>query len=71
MTLCVVCSVYKETRSTYFLVQHQNQGQRVSWFGFLNRLLWFGDLAHKITVTVYWIEPQNQVDYGLSVVLQN
>jgi hypothetical protein len=31
----------------------------------------FGDLAHKITVTVSWFMPQNQVGYGLSVVPQN
>jgi hypothetical protein len=40
-------------------------------FGPQNRQLWFGDLAHKITATVSWFEPQNQVDYGLSVVPQN
>jgi hypothetical protein len=25
---------------------------RVSWFGPQNQQLWFGDLAHKITVTI-------------------
>jgi hypothetical protein len=29
------------------------------------------DLAHKITATVFWFGPQNQVDYGLSVAPQN
>jgi hypothetical protein len=36
-----------------------------------NQQLWFGDLAHKITMTILWFEPQNQVGYGLSVALQN
>jgi hypothetical protein len=27
----------------------------------------FGDLAHKITDTVSWFRPQNQVGGGLSV----
>jgi hypothetical protein len=36
-----------------------------------NRQLWFGDLGLKITVTVFWFMPQNQVGYGLSVVPQN
>jgi hypothetical protein len=33
--------------------------------------LQFGDLAHKITATVSWFGPQNQVGYGLSVAPQN
>jgi hypothetical protein len=44
---------------------------RVSWFGSQNRQLWFGNLAHKITVMVSWFGPQNQVGYGLSAVPQN
>jgi hypothetical protein len=36
-------------------------------FGPQNRQLWFGDLAHKITATVFWFVPQNQVGYGLLV----
>jgi hypothetical protein len=36
-----------------------------------NRQLQFGDLAHKITMIVFWFVPQNQVGYGLSVVPQN
>jgi hypothetical protein len=36
-----------------------------------NRQLKFGDLGLKITVTVSWFGPQNQVDHGLSVALQN
>jgi hypothetical protein len=31
----------------------------------------FGELTHKITTTDSWFGPQNQVGYGLSVVLQN
>jgi hypothetical protein len=31
----------------------------------------FGDLGHKITVTFFWFEHQNQVDYDLSVAPQN
>jgi hypothetical protein len=44
---------------------------RVFQFGPQNRQLRFGDLAHKITVTVSWFEPQNQVGYDLSVAPQN
>jgi hypothetical protein len=40
----------------------------ISRFGPQNRQLWFGDLAHKITMMVFWFGPQNQVGYGLSVV---
>jgi hypothetical protein len=43
----------------------------VSWFGPQNRQLWFGDLGIKITATVSWFLPQNQVDFGLSVAPQN
>jgi hypothetical protein len=28
VTPCAICTVYKETRSTGFLVEHQNQGRR-------------------------------------------
>jgi hypothetical protein len=31
----------------------------------------FGDLAYKITMTVFWFGPQNQVGYDLSVAPQN
>jgi hypothetical protein len=44
---------------------------RVSQFGPQNRQQWFGDLGHKITVTVSWFGPQNQADFSLSVVPQN
>jgi hypothetical protein len=44
---------------------------RVSRFGPQNRQLWFGDLGLKIIVTVSWFEPQNQVDFSLSIVPQN
>jgi hypothetical protein len=40
-------------------------------FGPQNRQLWFGDLGLKITVTVSWCGPQNQVGFGLSVAPQN
>jgi hypothetical protein len=43
----------------------------VFWFGAQNRQLQFGDLGHKITVTISWFVPQNQAGYGLSVALQN
>jgi hypothetical protein len=63
--------VHKETRSAGFLVQPQNQGRRVSQFGPQNRQLRFDDLVQKISVTVSWFAPQNQVSYGLSVVPHN
>jgi hypothetical protein len=44
---------------------------RVSRFGPQNWQLRFGDLAHKIMVTISWFEPQNQVGYGLLVAPQN
>jgi hypothetical protein len=37
----------------------------------LKMQLWFGDLGLKITATVSWFEPQNQVGFGLSVAPQN
>jgi hypothetical protein len=37
------------------------------WFGHQNRQLWFGDLGLKITATVSWFGPQNEVEFGLSV----
>jgi hypothetical protein len=33
--------------------------------------LWFSDLGIKITATVSWFVPQNQVDFSLSVAPQN
>jgi hypothetical protein len=57
--LCVVCTIHNETRSAGFLVWPQNQGRRVSWFGPQNWQLQFGDLAHKIIMTVSWFGPQN------------
>jgi hypothetical protein len=36
-----------------------------------NLQLRFVDLGLKITVTVSWFEPQNQVGFSLSVALQN
>jgi hypothetical protein len=44
---------------------------RVSRFGTQNRQLWFGNLGLKITATVSWFGPQNQVGFGLSVAPQN
>jgi hypothetical protein len=44
---------------------------RVSQFGPQNQQLWFGDLGVKITTTVSWFGPQNQVCFGLSVAPQN
>jgi hypothetical protein len=41
---CAVCTMHKDTRSTCFLVEPQNEGQRVSQFGPQNRQLRFGDL---------------------------
>jgi hypothetical protein len=51
-----------------FLAEPQNQGGggfpgldlKTGSFG-------FGDLVLKITVTVSWFEPQNQVGFGLSI----
>jgi hypothetical protein len=63
-TLCVVCTVHEETRSTGFLVWSQNQSQRflliwpqnrwlqVSQFGPQNWQLLFGDLGLKITAAI-------------------
>jgi hypothetical protein len=42
----------------------------VSQFGPQNRQLWFDDLGLKITTTVSWFGPQNQVGFGLSVAPQ-
>jgi hypothetical protein len=44
---------------------------RFFWFGCQNWQLRFGNLGLKITMTVSWFEPQNQVGDGLSIVPQN
>jgi hypothetical protein len=49
----------------------QNWCLRVYRFGPQNRQLRFDDLGLKITVTVSWFGPPNQVDDGLSVAPQN
>jgi hypothetical protein len=69
--LCLVYTVHKETRSACFLVEPQDQGQRVSRFGPQNRQIQFGDFGHKITVTISWSGPQNQAGDGLLVTPQN
>jgi hypothetical protein len=69
---CAVCTGHVETRSVSFLVEPQNQGGR----GFpdlglktdsTGLVIW----GIKITATVSWFGPQNQVDFGLSVAPQN
>ena len=45
--------------------------QKVFQFGAQNRQFWFDDLGLKITATVFWFGPQNQVGFGLSVAPQN
>lgn len=70
VTLCAVCIVHKEMRSAGFLVQPQNQGRRFPVWP-QNRWRRFGDLGVKITATVSWFGPQNQVGYSLSVASQN
>jgi hypothetical protein len=57
---CAVCTWHVKTRSTGFLVEPQTQGGGG-----------FGDLGLKITATVSWFVPQNQVGFGLSVAPQN
>jgi hypothetical protein len=47
VTLYVVCTMHKETRSVGFLVEPQNQGRQVSRFGPRNQQLRFGDLVTK------------------------
>jgi hypothetical protein len=44
---------------------------RISRFSPQNWQLRLGDLGLKTTTTVSWFGPQNQADYGLSVVPQN
>jgi hypothetical protein len=44
---------------------------RVFRFGPQNQQLQFGDLGLKITTTVSWFGPQNQVGFGLLVAPQN
>jgi hypothetical protein len=53
---------------------HHAQGDQERgflWFGPQNQHPWFSDLGHKITATVSWFRPQNQVGCGLSVAPQN
>jgi hypothetical protein len=74
VTLCAVCTMHKETRSTGFLVEPQNQGQRfVSGLaskplgrifnGLASKPLgWFPSLGLKTAATVLRFEPQNHHD---------
>jgi hypothetical protein len=52
-----VCIVHKEMRSTDFLAQPPHQGRQVFWFGPQNWQPRFGDLAYKITATVFLFRP--------------
>jgi hypothetical protein len=55
-----------------FLVEPQNQGGGgFPGLGLKKWQLRFGDLGLKITAMVFGFEPQNQVDFGLSVAPQN
>jgi hypothetical protein len=58
VTMCVIYTVHKETRSVSFLVWPQNQGRHVSQFGPQNQQLRFGDFRLKITATISWFESQ-------------
>jgi hypothetical protein len=71
VTPCAICTVHNETRSAGFLVEPQNQDRQVSRFGPQNLQLRFDDLGLKITTTVSWFGPQNQVGDGLSITPQN
>jgi hypothetical protein len=53
MTSCVIYIMHNETRSASFLVEPQNQDQRIFLFGHQNRQLRFGDLDLKITTTIF------------------
>jgi hypothetical protein len=53
--------------ATIPVVWPQNHSLEFLSFGPQNWQLWFGDLAHKITVIVSWFESQNQEGGGLSV----
>jgi hypothetical protein len=69
---CAVCTWHVETRSACFLVEPQNQGGG----GFPGLGLKTGSLGLviwglKITATISWFGPQNQVGFGLSVAPQN
>jgi hypothetical protein len=57
--------------ATVFSSLTSNPVARVSRFGPQNRQLRFGDLGLKITATVSWFGPQNQVSDGLSIAPQN
>jgi hypothetical protein len=69
---CAVCTWHMETRSAGFLVEPQNQGGG----GFPGLGLKTGSSGLviwglKITATVSWFGPQNQVGFGLSIAPQN
>jgi hypothetical protein len=64
--------VWPQNRWQQFLpVWPQNWWWRVSRFGPQNRQIRFGDLGLKITTTISWFGPQNQVGYDLSFAPQN
>jgi hypothetical protein len=55
-----------------FLVEPQNQGGGgFPCLGLKTGSFWFGDLGLKITATVSWFGPQNQVGFSLLVAQQN
>jgi hypothetical protein len=69
---CAVCTWHVETRSAGFLVEPQNQGGG----GFPGLGLKTGSSGLviwglKITATVSWFGPQNQVGFALSIAPQN
>jgi hypothetical protein len=58
MTLCAVCTVHVEMRSTSFLVEPQNQGH-VSWFSLKTKVDGSPDLASKPVATILVVWHQN------------
>jgi hypothetical protein len=69
--LCVVCTEHKEMRSVGFLVQSQNQGQGVSWFGLKTKVIRFPSFGLKTGSCDLMIWPTKSLrrflDLGLKI----
>jgi hypothetical protein len=63
--------VWPQNRWWVSWLSSKSRWWRVFRLGPQTRQLWFGDLGLKITATISWFEPKNQVDFGLSVAPQN
>jgi hypothetical protein len=66
VALCVICTVYVETRSVSFLIEPQNQGRQfVS--DLKTTVAVFSGLTSKQVATVSWLSLKTKVVEGFSI----